>query len=220
VLLDAYGTLVELDAPAARLAALLVAEGHPHPGDRVAAALAAEIRHYRAHHDLGRDAATLRALRIECAAVLARELGDDVPPLPRLADILVEALRFVLMPDARPALDALVSAGVLLGVVSNWDCSLGEVLADLGVADRFGAVSVSAVVGAAKPEPAIFAHALARLRVAPRDALHCGDRPELDCLGATRAGLRAVLVDRAGRLEDGPCPRIGSLAELPSLLGV
>jgi putative hydrolase of the HAD superfamily len=99
-------------------------------------------------------------------------------------------------------------------VVSNWDCSLAGVLERLGVADRFGAVSASAVVGAPKPDAAIFRHALGALGVAPERALHCGDRPEYDCAGARRAGLRAVLVDRAGRLADGPCPRIAALTEL------
>lgn len=214
VLLDAYGTLVHLDDPAGRLRALLAAEGHEHPAERVAAALAGEIRHYRVHHDEGRDPASLAALRLGCAAVLAEGLGAEAPPLGRLAEILVAALRFELIPDALPALDALAAAGVRLAVVSNWDCGLGAVLEGLGVADRFAAVSVSAVVGAAKPDPAIFRHALGAMGVAPERAIHCGDRPEYDCVGARNAGVRAVLVDRAGRLDDGPCPRIAALTEL------
>ena len=214
VLLDAYGTLVHLDDPAGRLGALLAAEGYAHPPERVAAALAEEILHYRAHHDEGRDRESLAALRLGCAAVLAGGLGGEVPPLERLAEILVAALRFDLIPDVLPALDALAAAGLRLAVVSNWDCSLAAVLEGLGVADRFAAVSVSALVGAAKPDPAIFRHALRAMGIAPERALHCGDRPEYDCTGARRAGLRAVLVDRAGRLADGPCPRIAALIEL------
>ena len=214
VLLDAYGTLLTLDDPAARLGRLLAAEGHPHPPERVSAALAAEIVHYRAHHDEGRDRKTLASLRLMCAGVLAEVLGDDVPPLSRLTEILVDALRFELLPDAVPALDALAGAGLRLGVVSNWDCSLAQVLDRLGVGDRFDAVSVSAVVGAAKPDPAIFRDALDSIGTPPGRALHCGDRPRYDCAGATAAGVRAVLVDRAGALASGPCPRIASLAEL------
>ncbi len=75
-----------------------------------------------------------------------------------------------------------------LAVVSNWDCSLEGVLTGLGVADRFDVVSASAVVGAAKPDPAIFAHALGALGVAPANALHCGDLPEKDCVGARAPG--------------------------------
>ena len=217
VLLDAYGTLVALDDPAGRLGAMLAAEGHPHPADRVAAALRAEVLYYREHHDEGSDRASLASLRLRCAGVLAEGLGDDVPPLPRLTEILVDALRFHLLPDVLPALDALGDAGLRLGVVSNWDCGLGDVLAGLGVADRFGAVASSAVVGAGKPHPAIFHHALDALGVAPAAALHCGDLPAYDCVGAAAAGVRGVLIDRAGGAAAGPCPTI---ATLPELLGL
>lgn len=214
VLLDAFGTLLELEPPAPRLRAALARAGYEHSEERVRAALGAEIRHYRRHHDRGRDAASLAALREECAGVLAAELDGRAPPVPRLAELLMDSLRFRLHADALPALDALRRDGVALGVVSNWDYALPEVLAGLGVAGRFGAVAASAAVGAAKPDPAIFHHALARLGVPPDRALHCGDLPEPDCLGARAAGLRAVLLDRRGTLPDGPCPRIGSLLEL------
>lgn len=214
VLLDAFGTLLHLDDPAPRLGALLAAAGHPHPPDRVAAALAQEIAFYRRNLQRGHDRASLAALRLQCAGVLAEALGDDVPPRSRLAEILVDALRFTLAPDALAALDALDRAGVGLAVVSNWDCSLPDVLAELGVADRFAIVCASAAVGAAKPDPAIFLHALGHLGVAPARALHCGDSPDADCAGARRAGLRAVLIDRAGVLSTGPCERIRTLSEL------
>jgi putative hydrolase of the HAD superfamily len=218
VLLDAHGTLLALQPPVPRLTALLADAGHPHPPDRVAAALGAEIAHYRAHHDLGRDPASLAALRRDCAGVLAAALGGDAPDLDVLTAILLAALRFELLPDALPALDALAARGVALGVVSNWDCSLPDLLAELGVADRFAAVSVSAVVGAAKPDPAIFADALGRLGVPADRALHCGDRPDADCVGARRAGLRAVLIDRLGTAADGDCPRVDSLGRLAALV--
>lgn len=221
VLLDAFGTLLRLDPPAPALAARLAADGHRHSEEAVAAALAAEIRHYRRHHDRGRDAASLARLRRDCARVLADHLGPDVPPPERLTEHLVASLRFRLMPDAVPALDALADAGLRLAVVSNWDCSLPEVLAALGVADRFGAVAVSAVVGASKPDARIFADALARLGVPPGRALHCGDRPEYDGVGARAAGVRAVLIDREGGGEAGAdgWPRIRSLTELRALAG-
>jgi putative hydrolase of the HAD superfamily len=218
VLLDAYGTLLRLPPPAPRLRELLAADGHPHPEERVAAAVAAEVRHYRRNHGRGRDAASLAALRRECAAVIARELGGDAPALERLADMLVASLRFELMPDAVPALDALAARGARLAVVSNWDCSLPRVLSGLGVGDRFAAIATSAVAGAAKPDPAIFLGTLARLGVAPGDALHCGDSPDHDCAGARAAGIAAVLIDRDGRAPPGPCPRIAALTELAEMI--
>jgi putative hydrolase of the HAD superfamily len=219
VLLDAYGTLLEMHDPVPRLRALLAAAGHHHTDAVVASALRREIAHYRLHHDRGRDAPSLAALRRDCARVLASGLGGDAPPPERLAPILVESLRFSLFPDALPALDALAAAGVPVAVVSNWDCGLPGVLASLGVADRVAAVVVSAVAGARKPDPAIFRNALGRLGVEPGAALHCGDLPEADCEGARRAGVRAVLLDRHGSHPHAPCPRIASLAELPALAG-
>src|SRR4029453_8878475 len=114
VLLDAYGTLLRLPPPAPRLRALLAAEGHEHPEERVAAPVAAEVRYYRRHHDRGRDAASLAEVRRD-----------------RLAGLLVASVRFELMPDALPALDALDARGARLGVVSNWDYDLPQVLAGL-----------------------------------------------------------------------------------------
>ncbi|MGD9573621.1 MAG: HAD family hydrolase [Thermoleophilia bacterium] len=214
VLLDAYGTLVTLDAPVPRLRALLAADGHDHTEEAVGAALRAEVLHYRAHHDRGRDAASLAALRRECAGVLAAALGGDAPPPGRLADILVAALRFVPFPDALPALHGLRDLGMRIGVVSNWDCGLGDVLDDLGIAPLVDAVAVSAIVGAGKPDAAIFHDALRRLGVPARRALHCGDLPAADCAGARAAGVRAVLIDRAGGVTEGPCRRIRDLYEL------
>lgn len=218
VLLDAYGTLVTLEPPAPRLRAALSAEGHEHPEERVAAAIAAEIAFYREHHDEGRDAASLGELRRACARVLGDALGPDRPPLDRLTGLLLDSLEFVLLPDAVPALDALAAGGMRLAVASNWDCSLPAELARLGVADRFDVIGVSALVGARKPSPGLFHHVLERLGVGGDEALHCGDQPGPDCLGAAQAGVRGVLVDRAGRYPEAPCPRVGSLLELPALV--
>jgi putative hydrolase of the HAD superfamily len=214
VLLDAYGTLLDMPDPVPRLRALLGDAGHQHPHAAVAVALRAEIAYYRLNHDRGRDEASLAALRGDCARVLARGLDGDAPPVADLARILVESLRFTLFPDVLATLDGLRAAGVRLAVVSNWDCSLAAVLEDLGVADRFEAIIVSAEVGARKPHPAIFHHALGRLGASAAAALHCGDMPHADCLGAHRAGVAAVLVDRRGGLAEGRCPRLQSLTDL------
>ena len=87
------------------------------------------------------------------------------------------------------------------------------------MAGRFETVAVSAVVGAGKPHPAIFAHALDALGVPPARAVHCGDQPDADCAGARGAGLRGVLIDRSDAHPDAPCPRIRSLLALRGLIG-
>jgi putative hydrolase of the HAD superfamily len=50
-------------------------------------------------------------------------------------------------------------------------------------------VIISSEVGADKPDPLIFQLALQRFGVAPAQALHVGDHPELDWRAAEQAGL-------------------------------
>jgi len=50
-------------------------------------------------------------------------------------------------------------------------------------------------VGIEKPDPQIFALALARMGIAPDDALYVGDLYEVDVVGARAAGLDVVLLD-------------------------
>ena len=83
-------------------------------------------------------------------------------------------------------------------MVSNWDVSLRGVLGEIGLGGLVDDIVVSAEAGVAKPAPGIFELALRRLRCPARKALFVGDSPETDIAGAHGAGLRAVLVDRAG----------------------
>ncbi|NCA70595.1 MAG: HAD family hydrolase [Sphingobacteriia bacterium] len=53
--------------------------------------------------------------------------------------------------------------------------------------------------GAAKPDPALFRHALAHAGCTPREALHLGDDPWMDVEAARAAGLTAIWVNRYGR---------------------
>jgi putative hydrolase of the HAD superfamily len=128
---------------------------------------------------------------------------------------MLAALEFVPFGDVRPALEAL--DGHRLIVVSNWDCSLADWLGPAGLLDRVEAVVTSAEVGAAKPAPALFEHALAVAGAAPAEVVHVGDSLDNDVAGARAAGIRPVLVARDGSAPPG-VEAVRSLAELPGLL--
>ncbi|RMG86737.1 MAG: HAD family hydrolase, partial [Candidatus Dadabacteria bacterium] len=68
-------------------------------------------------------------------------------------------------------------------------------------------------VGAEKPDPEIFHGAARRLGLPPERILHVGDLVREDLLGAQRAGLRAVLVDREGTAP-GHRPVVRDLREI------
>jgi putative hydrolase of the HAD superfamily len=122
-------------------------------------------------------------------------------------------------PDVPPVLEALRAGGVRLGIISNFDGRLLPLLTGLGLAAWFDSVTLSSRVGAVKPAPAIFAHALATQGVTAPEALHVGDSPAEDARGAQAAGLGGLLVDRDGRhvgLAD--VRRITSLHEVERFL--
>jgi putative hydrolase of the HAD superfamily len=135
---------------------------------------------------------------------------------------------FYTFPDVVPALDAMQAAGLRLAVVSNWGWSAPELLQSLELARHFEVLSISARVGYQKPHPAIFEHALELLGLSAHEVIHVGDDPTADILGADRAGIAAVLIDRRGRTDtaigsgaaiDG-VPIVTDLAELLDLLGI
>ena len=212
------GTLVHLDAPVPRLAALLAASGCRCPHDAVADALRAEIRHYRANLHRAGDPRGLEALRDECAGVLAAALPPPPPTRTLARAALLGALRFRPYPDVARALARIADAGVPMAVVSDWDMSLAATLDDLGLGHRFAAVVTSAETGAAKPDPRPFRAALAAIGVAPSHAVHCGDDPRLDCTGARAAGMRGVTVARDGAAAIGSCPVVTDLGELADMV--
>jgi putative hydrolase of the HAD superfamily len=220
LLLDALGTLLELEPPVAPLRRELRARfGLELTEAEAAAAMRAEIAFYRAHHDEARDPADLASLRRRSAAALRGALPPRAAglPLAPLAEALLAALRFRPFAEVPEVLASARARGVRLVVVSNWDVSLHDVLAETGLAPLVDAVVTSAELGAAKPDHAIFARGLALAGVAAADALHVGDSVEADVAGARAAGIAALLVARDGAAAPPGVEAIRSLRELPGL---
>jgi putative hydrolase of the HAD superfamily len=217
VLLDALGTLVELQPPAPRLRRLLAGTGVEVSEEQAAAGFAAEIAYYLDHHVEGSDPERVERLRDRCAEELRAAL--DVPGLdPATARrAMLAALEFTPYPDVLPVLGELRERGLTLVIASNWDCSLPEWLRPTGILEAVDGVVTSAEVGAAKPDPRVFERALAIAGAAPGQALHVGDKPDNDVEGAAAAGVRSILVQREGPPPAG-IHAIRSLRELPALL--
>jgi len=223
VLLDAMGTLIELEPPAPRLRAELRARAGLEVSEADArAAMVEEIAYYRAHHREGHDWASLHGLRRACAGVVRDALPEAAArvPLARIEEAMLAALRFRAYRDAVPALEQLRRVGVRLVVVSNWDVSLHSVLRTSGLARLVCGTITSAELGAGKPSAAPLRHALTIAGVPARDALMVGNSVAEDVGGARAAGVAPVLLVRAGDPPgdvDG-VPVIRSLRELPALV--
>lgn len=102
-----------------------------------------------------------------------------------------------LFDDVVECLDRLRAAEVPLAAITNAPGRYQRTkLASVGLTDAFDTVVISEEVGCSKPDSRIFGIAAERLGLPPADLVHVGDRFEADALGAVRAGLRGVWLDR------------------------
>jgi len=105
-----------------------------------------------------------------------------------------------------------------IAVISNADGGIKDVLHRCGIAGCFRTITDSGLVGYEKPHPEIFRQALKSMNAAPGESLYVGDVYSVDYLGATGAGLQAVLMDVPGAYRAKGVPRVESLKELQTLL--
>jgi HAD superfamily hydrolase (TIGR01509 family) len=233
VLFDYGDTLVTFERPAASLAAaygriesLLVEWGFPRvPAKRLLAEVHDRVEEaYAAHQQSG---ALEEIDLVAVAAGAYRELGIALT-----AEQLDELLRIeqeawwegvTLDPDSIPTLEALRSAGVLVGLCSNAPYrvqSLHDQLRHVGIDHLLDAVVFSGEVRWRKPSPRIFAAALDALGASADRAVMVGDSAAYDVEGAHAAGIRAVLLRRPSNAGASPHHAVATIERLGDLLNV
>jgi HAD superfamily hydrolase (TIGR01509 family) len=122
-----------------------------------------------------------------------------------------------ILPGTREALDRIAN-NHSIAVISNSDGKIDAVLRRCGICDCFATVTDSGNVGHEKPHPVIFQEALRSMQADPAESLYVGDLYSVDYVGATRAGMQAVVFDVAGAYGERDVPRVQSLAELEDWL--
>ena len=152
------------------------------------------------------------------------ETGVDRAEHDRLVRALYDRFRslasYRLHPDAMPVLERLRGTDLRLGLISNFEDWLEQLLEELDVHHFFEVTVISGIEGVEKPDPRIFEVALERAGVAPEESAYVGDNPVFDAEPARRLGMLPVLIDRAGRHPDTGVTRITSLDDLPAALGI
>jgi putative hydrolase of the HAD superfamily len=149
-----------------------------------------------------------------------RELDiDDEPLVEALYARFSHISTYKLFDDVLPVLEDLRSSGYKLGLISNFDEWLEEMLVELEVGHLFDVTVISGVEGVEKPDVAIYELALHRAAVNPERSVHVGDSPTMDVEPAASTGMHAVLLDRMVRYPDKiDVMKIDSLKELPLLV--
>ena len=126
--------------------------------------------------------------------------------------------------DTHPALDSYLADGYRVGVLSN--CPWGapsepwfEELQRHGLAMRCEVAIFCSDVGWRKPAQPMFRHALDHFGCNPEECIFVGDNPRWDIVGAQRANMTSVLIDRSGLSKAGSGGLvIRSLLDLRSIL--
>ncbi len=146
--------------------------------------------------------------------VLLSNIGGNLPEntkleITRLAGARAKKATWVLYDDVLPTLKTLRKQRVIIGLISN-------ISMDRAGLEKYLDVTVTAKdVGVGKPETIIFSTALRQADLAASEVIYVGDQYEVDVVGARRAGMKAILIDRynlASRVRD--CTYINRLSEV------
>ncbi|MHB8511280.1 MAG: HAD family hydrolase [Actinomycetota bacterium] len=152
---------------------------------------------------------TLSGLEIEDASgAIAKELYAE----------LRNPESYGLFPDALACLRELKVHGYRLGIVSNWESWLSDLLVKLNVMPLLDVCVVSGACGIEKPDARIFQIALEHLDVEPARACYVGDSLSHDVAPALDLGMGAVLIDRHDRHPGAHRPTISSLGLITAVL--
>ncbi len=226
VFVDAAGTLFEVRGSVGRIYSSIA---HRYGIDADPDALERDFRkEFRAKSEQGFDCLDLDRKAKEKRwwfDVVAKVFEGRMPPhlLRSYFDEVFEFFRTAaawrLFADTRTCLESLQEMGYRLGIISNFDSRLIDLLANLSLSHFFEAVVLSWHVGLAKPDPGIFVKGTESMQVDPSKAVHVGDSLEEDYYGACRAGLQAILLDSKGRYSHRTdLPHVSSLSDLCRLL--
>ena len=225
VFFDVGETLVHVEPSFADLfVTVLAGAGHERSGDEVRDA-SAHI--YKRFSEAARDGSmwttSPERSREFWMSVYDRMLGElGVPDGDGLASTLYREFtrmeNYVLFDDVRPTIAALQGAGLLLGIVSNFEAWLEEWFGLHELIETFPVRVISGIEGIEKPDERIYRLALERAGVDATDAAYVGDNPEFDVDPPAALGMFPVLVDRRDRFPDHAGARVRDLRELPSIL--
>jgi len=153
--------------------------------------------------ELPHDPETTRALRRAYISEF-----DEVP----------DHHHYRLFDDVLPALRTLRRAGIKTAVISNADDDVTIVCTHFAFAPLMDLIVTSALVGYEKPDPRTYQAALEPMGVDPERAVHVGDQPKSDVIGALGVGMGAVLIDRYDRHDGVEVPVVSTLTELADMV--
>lgn len=152
------------------------------------------------HPNFGQSDVTWRNWWLQ---VVELTFKDQLPPsvdINKIAMKLIDEFRttkcWTVAYGSPKLLKLLKKKGITLGVISNFDPRLNDILRNVNLRDLFDFVLTSYEVGFSKPDARIFERALkyCKTPTEPSQSIHIGDDLEKDYKAAREAGWHALLV--------------------------
>lgn len=237
LLFDAFGTLVHLDDFYGRLQRGFLAETQTAiPFESARRAAHCEMRHYIKHSLRAQQNDERDILRHQCAQILADALREENANWDFSHEnayrVLDSSIVFRAYDETREVLQQLADLKIPLGVLSNWDGALTQVLRDLQLDGFFEFVVSSAQIGHEKPDLQFFNFGLEKIRalhpqIETQSCIYIGDHWEKDIVPARASGMQALWIVRDKRdftsgetVETQAATRLSSLHDIFRVLDI
>lgn len=218
VFFDAVGTLIH---PEPSAAAVYAAVGRRFGSRLEESEIAVRFRAAFQREDEADRAAGLRTSEARELArwrSIVRDVLDDVSDseacFQELFAHFARAEAWRCAPETKVILEALSARGYLLGIASNFDRRLRDVIAHLPELRPIRRLVISSEIGWRKPTAAFFAAVCQLADAAPERIVYVGDDLANDYQGGRAAGLRVVLLSPFDRPPLPAADRIKTLRDL------
>ncbi|MDH5199529.1 MAG: HAD family hydrolase [Candidatus Bathyarchaeota archaeon] len=121
----------------------------------------------------------------------------------RISELWWDYADLTLYPDVEETLIILKSKGIKIGIVTNgFRYDYEQILEKLGLSDQFEVVVGADTCNCGKPDTEIFLYAVDKLGLEPGEVVFVGNEYRYDYLGATRAGLKPLMIDREDKISE------------------
>lgn len=121
----------------------------------------------------------------------------------RISELWWDYADLALYPDVEETLTILKSKGIKIGIVTNgFRYDYEQILEKLDLSDQFEVVVGADACNCGKPDTGIFLYAVDKLGLEPREVVFVGNEYRYDYIGALRAGLKPLLIDREDKISE------------------